>query len=285
MDRPGIPAWARHLPRGAVKETEPMSRTFTLTADQRAQFERTGLLRLPGFFPRAVVDPMAGALWTDLAARFGMRSDDRRTWTVTRPMHFQTVVASGAFDALGTPSLRAVADQLLGAGGWEEPYRWAQPLVTFPTSSSGTGHVAWHFDLPGSGRPWPLPVLRLFTFLEPVAAHGGGTFCLSGSAALVARNAPGPVASNCLRLRVNARYPWIASLCAAAGDGPRDHLGETVEIEGCALEVVELTGQPGDAVLMHPLTLHAGARNALDRPRMMLASSILALSERKRKAL
>src|SRR5579862_2617213 len=76
---PAFKAWARHLPRGAVKETEPMSRTFTLTADQRAQFERTGLLRLPGFFPGDIFAPMADAVWGDLGARFGIRRDDPAT--------------------------------------------------------------------------------------------------------------------------------------------------------------------------------------------------------------
>jgi hypothetical protein len=126
--------------------------------------------------------------------------------------------------------------------------------------------------------------MRLFTFLEPVAPRGGGTLCLSGSAALAAANAPGGVASKRLRLRLKARYPWIAGLCAAAGDEVRPYLGAPEIVDGFTLEVVELTGQPGDAVLMHPLTMHGLAPNTLDRPRMMLATSILALSKRLRAA-
>jgi hypothetical protein len=69
-----------------------MSRTFTLTSDQRALFAQTGLLRLPGFFAPDIFKPMADAVWADLAARFGMRSDDPVTWTVTRPFQLGPLV-------------------------------------------------------------------------------------------------------------------------------------------------------------------------------------------------
>lgn len=262
-----------------------MSRDFTLTTDQRAQFERTGLLRLPGFFPRSIFAPMADAVWAELGARFGILRDDAATWTVTRPFQLGPLVARGAFEALGTPELGDLADELMGAGRWERPPRWGGTvLVTFPEPAFPYPRVGWHFDLPGPGRPWPLPVLRLFSFLEPVAPGGGGTLCLAGSARLAARLAPGAVSSKRLRKRVSAGYPALAALCEAPADRLAALVGVRHVIDGVEVVVDEMSGEPGDAVIMHPLTLHAGVQNRRERPRMMLAQSILAtpMSARRR---
>jgi hypothetical protein len=253
-----------------------LSQTFTLTNDQRAAFERTGLLSLPGLYPRAEAERMADALWADLGGRFDVRRDDPTTWTVIRPMHFQAVVGAGAFAALDTPALAALSDQILGPDRWERPHHWGGPLVTFPAAELGDGRAGWHFDLPGPGRPWPFPVLRLFVFLEPSGPGGGGTLCIAGSAALAARVAPSPVPSKKLRQKVNARYPEIAALYRITAHEVVAMAGRPFAVDGVDLEVVQLTGEPGDAWIMHPLTLHGGSANTADGPRMMLAESILA---------
>ncbi len=254
-----------------------MSRTFTLTTDQRATFAQTGLLHLPAFFPGEIFAPMADAVWADLGARFGIRRENPTTWTVTRPFQLGPLVARGSFEALGTPELGDLADALLGAGCWERPPRWGGTvLVTFPEPVFAYPRVVWHFDLPGAGRPWPFPVLRLFTFLEPVEPGGGGTLCIAGTATLAARLAPGPVSSKRLRKRVRAAHPALAALCDTPTECLAELIGVRQVIDGVEVVIEELSGEPGDAVIMHPLTLHAGFQNRRDRPRMMLAQSILA---------
>jgi hypothetical protein len=47
-----------------------------------------------------------------------------------------------------------------------------------------------------------------------------------------------------------------------------DHTG------GIAVQVTELTGQPGDVVLTHPWVLHSGSPNAGAYPRMMLTKNL-----------
>ena len=44
-----------------------MPQFFTLTRNDRAEFERTGVLLLPGFLPLADAAAMSGAVWADLA--------------------------------------------------------------------------------------------------------------------------------------------------------------------------------------------------------------------------
>lgn len=45
-------------------------------------------------------------------------------------------------------------------------------------------------------------------------------------------------------------------------------------VDGAELRVVEMTGEPGDVFLAHPLILHAPATNCTTVPRMALASFV-----------
>src|SRR5262245_13038757 len=111
----------RDVYRGAfVFRRYPVEVTFVLQREQRAEFESTGVLRLPGFFRKADVAAMASAVWTDLETRFGIKRDCRDTWTVERPAQFQALIARGVFDALDA-GYSALADAFLGAGTWMRP--------------------------------------------------------------------------------------------------------------------------------------------------------------------
>src|SRR5262245_64134491 len=121
--------------------------SFVLRDAQRAEFESNGVLRLPGFVPAAHVTPMASAIWADLTERYDIERDRRDTWTVERPGHFQALIKSGAFDALGA-CYGAIADAFLGAGRWIKPKHFGQPLVTFRTGAWNVPHKMWHFDVP-----------------------------------------------------------------------------------------------------------------------------------------
>ncbi len=95
-----------------------MPKTFTLTRDQAAAFERDGVLRLPGFYGADAVAPMADALWDDLARRYGALRDRPQTWIDQRPAKFQALARSGAFAPLASPALHALVDDVLGEGRW-----------------------------------------------------------------------------------------------------------------------------------------------------------------------
>jgi ectoine hydroxylase-related dioxygenase (phytanoyl-CoA dioxygenase family) len=58
-----------------------------------------------------------------------------------------------------------------------------------------------------------------------------------------------------------AEHPWLRELWRSGG-------------EPDPARVQELTGEPGDVVLMHARTLHAPAPNAAAAPRMMLVEII-----------
>jgi hypothetical protein len=118
-----------------------VSATFDLTPEQRAEFDRRGVLRLPGFYPRRDIEVMADRLWADLAERFGILRDRPDSWTVAMPAHFRTLARSGAFNALWSREMCGLADALLGPGAWHDPScsAWGGPLVTFPTPAPTLG--------------------------------------------------------------------------------------------------------------------------------------------------
>jgi ectoine hydroxylase-related dioxygenase (phytanoyl-CoA dioxygenase family) len=51
-------------------------------------------------------------------------------------------------------------------------------------------------------------------------------------------------------------------------------LGDETDLDGVRVSVRELTGEPGDVVLMHPRTLHTPAPNTGRDPRMMLVEIV-----------
>ncbi|MGC1302177.1 MAG: phytanoyl-CoA dioxygenase family protein [Caulobacteraceae bacterium] len=254
-----------------------MTRTFDLTPEQHDEFERRGVVRLPGFYPRADIDVMADRLWTDLETRYRLRRDRPESWTVVAPTDFQALKRSGAFRALGSPALFGLADALLGAGSWDRPANWGIPLVTFPTRAPVLPRPPWHLDLAGRERLDPLPTLRVFIFLEPAPPHGGGTLYVSGShrLAMAAERAQGgPVKSAQVRDRLKAEHPWFARLFAAPTSALRALMDEEAEAGGHPVQLEEMTGAPGDLIVMHPAILHGSAHNARERPRMMLTEWI-----------
>jgi hypothetical protein len=254
-----------------------MPGVFQLSPEQRQEFEERGTVRLPGFYPLADIGQMADRLWAFLAAEYTMYRDRPETWTVTHPAHFQDLKRSGAFAALGSPNLLALVDDLLGAGTWDAPRVWGAPLVTFPTAVPSPGHAAWHLDIDGRRPLAPLSIFRAFTFLEPVRRRGGGTLYVSGShrLAMEIEQAKGaPVRSKEVCNRLKQEHGWFGNLLKTPSADLPALMRVDARIGPQTVRLEEMTGEPGDLVLMHPAMLHGVGHNALDRPRLMLTEWI-----------
>jgi Phytanoyl-CoA dioxygenase (PhyH) len=269
-----VAAGARDLPRGVFTKEALVPDTFTLTAEQLEEFDRRGVLRLPGFYPQADIGEMADKLWADLEQRFGMLRRQPDSWTVTRPAQFQPLVRSGAFDALGSSSMSDLADALLGVGTWDAPRDWGNPLVTFPSTAPDLPRPPWHLDIGAALHLRPIPILRAFTFLEPVLPGGGGTLYVAGSHRLALEmddaNEGPTLRSQAIRERLRRDHPWFAGLFAAKSDKVRELMDAEAQAGGQTVRLEEMTGARGDLVIMHPAMLHASAHNAVGGPRMML---------------
>lgn len=248
----------------------------------RAEFERAGVFRLRGFYDPAETAAMANALWTDLGRRYGIAQQRPESWTKERPAQFLALSRSGAFRSLGSDRLAALADAMLGAGAWTRPRHWGLPLVTFPSGGAwDVPHAVWHLDYPGTGSTAAPPAIRVFTFLEPVRRRGGGTPYVAGShrvvADLVAKAAPpgATMRSADVRAVLGVAEPWFAALFKpGGGDRVQRFMTEAGQARGLPVCVKEMTGEPGDLIVMHPFVLHTVAPNELDTPRMMLVQSL-----------
>lgn len=126
----------------------------------------------------------------------------------------------------------------------ENPRDWQGPSPRFPGN--------WHMD--GDESPRFLDSadvgMLCFVFWSSVKTKGGGTFIACDSIGHVAR--------------------YLA-------DKPQGVLKSDIpvmDIISRCKDFVELTGKPGDVVLMHPFMLHAESLNAADTPRFLTAKSI-----------
>ena len=140
----------------------------------------------------------------------------------------------------------------------------------------------WHMDC-GFERPtWPTHAVKLFALFGEVIPGGGGTMPLPGSHRLVDQyrstfESP-PAAGKANWHPFLRRYPPLDRLLkgAAQADLGQSLIGERFEIEGIPIDVVELTGGPGDVIVTHLHVFHCASPNTSDTPRQMLGKAVLA---------
>ena len=177
---------------------------------------------------------------------------------------------------IGGPTTSAAIDDLLGPGRWARPEHWGEFLVNFPEPGrEWIVPTLWHSDA-AYGDPLKPPLgVMVFSFLNRVEGHGGGTLVLAGSHRLVARFATDRPKSaegktQTVRRAFYQSHPWLAALVANDGDRSRlDRFAAEASIDGIPARVVELTGDPGDIVICHPLIAHCVSPNCAREPRFM----------------
>jgi len=254
-----------------------------LTEEQIARFWRDGYVRLPAAFPREVATQIQDRMWEELREDFNIDRHERSTWW--QPMQsLHRAKRDPLQNALATDRLIGAIGTLLGPVRWQVPSNWGLVLVTFPGSGAWTLPAAgWHFDFELDRNATSLGGLFVFTFFSKVEARGGGTLIVEGSHRLLrafhAELSPAErqTPHRLLRKRFLRFDPWIEAL-TGKGPVPEDRtayfMQETREVRGAPVRVVELTGEPGDAVLCHPLMLHVAAPNRRESPRFMRSQRI-----------
>jgi hypothetical protein len=237
-----------------------------LTETDHETYARDGVVRLSGLIPASDIEAMRAAVWRKLDAR-----SDR----AARPS--KLTARDGEFDAVGSPAVRALLDDLLGQ--WDEPARWGLPLVAFHTGQAvwDVPHENWHIDL--GGLPGEYSLARFFVILEPSRPGGGGTGYVAGSHRLFAAIAEREGrfrSSGEARRKLIANAPWFGELSSTrpGEDRIQRFMHDGAEADGVPVRVCEMLGEPGDVILMHPLMLHAPMPNVLQTPRMMLTQFV-----------
>jgi len=123
----------------------------------------------------------------------------------------------------------------------------------------------------------------MFLFVDHVKPRGGGTAVVRPSPQLIERFVRATGTEELLAMktaqikrRFFSLHPYFLELRGKPQRPDRNDrlMGRDTDVEGTALRVVELTGEPGDAVLCHPRLLHTSAPNTADRPRLMRAARL-----------
>ena len=252
-----------------------------LTTEQRMEFEETGLLHLPTAICDEHVTAMRDRLWGELDKKYQTRRDAPETWPAGLVHGLQQPGKAGAFGNMACPALMAALDELFAPERWQRPARWGTPLVTFPSPGHPwrLPHQVWHLDVSGDlGAHWQHAEVTVFAFLAGVASHGGATLAVTGTHRLLQKlsDKPGKVRSAQARVMLSRADPWLKDLWSkeAADAGMRRFMEEGAVVDDVPLKVVEITGAPGDVVIMHPCILHTTSANCLDTPRLVLRQGV-----------
>jgi ectoine hydroxylase-related dioxygenase (phytanoyl-CoA dioxygenase family) len=166
------------------------------------------------------------------------------------------------------------------------PTNWGVVLVTFPNRTRDEWSVpsaGWHYDFDVHANATEIHGLQVFLFFSSVEPRGGGTLLVEGSHRLLRhfasslRQDEGPGDHQSVRRQFLRHDPWLRALTGVAAS-PSDRtdffMREREASSGGSLRVVEMTGEPGDVILCHPLMLHVAARNAASVPRFMRSQRI-----------
>jgi hypothetical protein len=255
-----------------------------LTAEQRRDFDQRGVAKLAGAADPRVVETLRAEIH-ELIARRGLVPEPS-LWSAT--LHASKLAGVGkahGFAEVWGERVTSALDELIGAGKWLAP-RYSGQVLSMPWpradgKSWDVPHKGWHLDYRAPGLPHELPGVQLFLCLDRLESRSGATIVAAGLPRLVdgIRRRAGdswPGSSQDVRKALRRESLWFRELCSIRPGEDRcaRFMTPTAEGDGLSLEVVELTGEPGDVWLMHPWMMHAGSPNCGARPRLVMTERI-----------
>ncbi len=255
-----------------------------LTAQQRIDFERDGIVRISGAFSGVAAERMQAVVWRELARRYAVDRDIPTTWPRSAATGLKSSKKHREFDAILSQKLSESLDVLFGSGEWTRPKAWGNVLVTFRDADVWTvPHRVWHSDFPPTLCAEKLDVVKVWSLISHIEPSGGGTPHIAGSHRLFARW----LANNPERDYKRAKFgflkshPWLRELSSDSPSHERTtRLMRESDIDGLPARVVETIGQPGDVWITHPWVFHSIACNARDEPRMQRSTAVWRRSAR-----
>lgn len=250
-----------------------------LTEDLRQEFKHRGIVRLPKLLSADVAAQVRETvhhvferadMW-----RGGRWVGDRLTGDdyfikVHSPLlkKLKAVTKScAAISDLCTPDLHNAAEFMVDGRKLVTYLERPQLLFTAPNADRwDVPHKMWHMDVPRLGEIG-CPGVQMFTFVDRVDRESGGTLVAAGSHHYI--NNQGRVRSKHVKRQLSREYTWFKELFRPNGD--RTAHFESITKDGeIELQVLELTGEPGDVWLMDLRMLHSLAPNTSNRPRLMM---------------
>lgn len=251
-----------------------------LTKSEVALFHEKGYLKVNEVFELEYVLKLQDEIWDELEEEFSIIRTDSTSWT-TPPRSPRKAKFSQTNDRLINDHFRSIINDLIGQDTWEEPKSWGGFLINFPEQEPKSWDLAnklWHWDYELFRQP-ELGGLLIFSFFSEVQPKGGGTLIVSGShhslREYYTRLTPEQkrMKHGAQRKHFMRTHPYFKKLT-----DPKLRNSEHVEwfmsksriIDEIPLQIIELTGKPGDVVFCHPRLIHAPAAINLNKnPRIM----------------
>jgi len=228
-----------------------------LTSEQAEHFLERGFVTVPGAF-----DAASARRWLDDAwIRLGYDRNDPASWAEKR-IHLSARSHEDA-RTFAPAAWRSAMELAGGQGRVRVPWRWGDGFIANlgvgddrPWQPPSPAVGGWHKDGDFFRHFLDSPEQALLTIVlwTDMLPKGGATFVAADSVPVVAR--------------FLAEHP--------EGVLPADF--DYAELIGQCHDFVEMTGEAGDVVLLHPYTLHATSQNVLGIGRM-ITNPALALRE------
>ena len=253
-----------------------------LVAEQRREFDDTGLLHLTNAIPEPQVRAMRENLWAELARKYRFRPDAPEAWPEGPVFGLQQVGRTGGFVGVMSPALCVALDDLFAPDGWQRPAHWGTPLVTFPFRGRRweVPHQTWHLDVYGEiGVQHVFGEVTVFASLDSLSFEGGATLAVIGTHRLIhelSAGGTGKIRSTDGRRLLAETHPWLRDLWSKEFSATRRQrfMEEGAVVLGVPVKVVEITGQAGDIVVMHSSVLHTPSLNCCRTPRVVVRQGV-----------
>ena len=291
-DLPEIVVQANLDPAAATQKVLAADGPKVLSPAEVAAFMEQGYVYLRQAFPAEAAEKMREFMWAELKRLHGLERDDPSTWTINgrhsgkiQPGDFKlnSTRDNPVYAPTATERFMDAYAQLAGVEAARLRKNGGGFLISFPENHDQPWTLRsnkWHIDFsprPGQYGLIP-PWLATFKFFSTVDRGGGGTLIVAGSHRLSLKffQSLGPLDLELKKSLLDTRFgrsnDWLAELIGKApdqGDRIRRFMEEETLVDGVPLKVVELTGEPGDAVLCHPAIFHCRSFNCSQTPRFM----------------
>ena len=252
----------------SLSETQPV-----LSDQQLRAFDEVGVMKVKGLFDADIASDIELELWRRFE-KWGIERGRPESWEVLEEATIRKVMK-------GTRRVRGLetiyhdrTDDLVCTLARETEFekQKALLLLTFSRQHSYIQDQVvpssiWHSDtpnIPGKG----LTGVIVLGFINHVRPRGGGTMVITGSHRLF--EASTSAITSKIAKRKLRKYPYFKELLSDSSTDRERFLNEPGFVNDIELQVVELTGEPGDAYFVNGSVMHTITRNYRSQPRMMV---------------
>ncbi len=260
-------------------------RDTILSPAEVEQYEELGYVHVKEAFPREAALEIRDFMWSELERLYGFKCDEPSTWHKDgwdrdrRGFQWTELKLNRSKDHpiyqnIAAPRLMQAIEELIGPREISLKQSWGAFRPVFPSLAAAPWDVPEYWNFYGHPRlPW---LLGVTTFYSDVPPQSGGRLVVEGSHHLARtyfdRLKPSELIERGLRVRGNffKQCDYFAQLL---GKGPaienrvRYFMENKTQVDGIDLRVVELTGEPGDAIFSNGWLVGSSvSRNVMGEP-------------------